>query len=116
MYVKSIFIVLDKPTSVVINDVTDSSINVSWIAPSLGGGATTVTGYLVTIFPDEGDAPDIQGTIAVITGLTSNKEYTISVVAMAADGRNGTALETTVPTGMFIVELSHTVILMGTLV
>ena len=35
----------------------------------------------------------MQGTSAKITGLTSNEEYTISVAAMASDGRSGAALE-----------------------
>ena len=68
-------------------------MSISWDDPSLGGEANTNTGYLVSVSPDEGKPRNVQGTNANITGLTSNKEYTITVEAIGSDGRNGAALQ-----------------------
>ena len=76
-----------------ITNVTESSISIAWDAPFLGGEASTINEYIVRVSPNEGDPPNVQGTSAKITGLTSNEEYTISVAAMASDGRSGAALE-----------------------
>ena len=89
---------LDKPKSTNIKKVTESSIDIIWNPPSLAGGATNITGYLVTVMPDDGDPPIVQGTTASITGLTSNKEYTIIVAAIGSNERTGVASETTVVT------------------
>ena len=97
--------VLDKPTLPVINDVTESLINISWKTPPLSGGATRINGYLVTIFPDEGNPPNVEGTTANIKGLISNTEYLISVAALGSDGRSGDALERTVVTGMLNLQM-----------
>ena len=85
-----------------INDVTESSILISWNAPVPGGEANTITGYLVTVSPDEGDSSNVQETTVDITGLTSNTEYTINVSALGSDGRNGSALVTTATTSTVI--------------
>ena len=85
-----------------INDVTESSILISWNAPVLGGGANTITGYLVTVSPDESHSSNVQETTVDITGLTSNTEYTVNVSAVGSDGRNGSALVTTATTSTVI--------------
>ena len=86
---------LDKPNSTVIEEVTESLISITWNAPSLGGGATKITGYLVRVIPDDGNPPIVQGTTTNITGLISNKEYTINVAAIGSDERIGAVMETT---------------------
>ena len=98
---------MDKPSSIFIDDVTESSISISWDAPFLGGGATSITGYYVTISSDEIDSLYVQETTANITGLISNKNYSVSVVAVGSDERNGTAVETTVRTGMLIFKFLY---------
>ena len=95
---------MDQPISAVINDVTESSVTVSWDTPSLGGGANSIFGYSVTLFPEEGDEPIVERTTTNITGLISNKKYIISVAAMGSDGRSGADMETTVVTGMLILQ------------
>ena len=97
------FTVLDKPTSPIVNNVTESSINISW-TPFLGGGASTITGYLVSVAPDEGNPPNVQETTATISGLTSNTEYTVSVAAMGSDGRNGATSMTSAITSTIIID------------
>ena len=91
--------VFDKPSSTIISSVTESSISISWKAPVLGGEANTIVGYLVTVSPDEGNPPDVQGTTASITGLTASKKYTINVAAMSSDERSGATFERPTCTG-----------------
>ena len=89
---------LEKPNSTVIEEVTESSINIIWNAPSLAGGATNITGYLVTVSPGDDDPSTVQETTTNITGLISNKEYSISVAAIGSDNRTGAAVEAIVDT------------------
>ena len=91
--------VFAKPSSFIINSVSKSSISLSWKAPVLGGKANTITGYFVTVSPDESNPPDVQGTTANITGLTASKEYTINVAAMSSDERSGATFGTPTCTG-----------------
>ena len=97
------FTVLDKPISPIVNNVTESSINISW-TPFLGGGANNITGYLVSVAPNEGDPSNVQETTATISGLTSNTEYTVSVTAMGSDGRNGATSMTPAITSTIIID------------
>ena len=89
---------LGKSKSTAIEEVTESSISITWNAPSLSGGATNITGYLVTVMPDNHNPSIVQGTTTNITGLISNMEYTISVAAIGSDNRTGAAMETTADT------------------
>ena len=78
--------------------MTESSINIIWDAPPLAGGATNITGYLVTVMPHDDDPPIVQGTTTNVTALISNKNYTISVAAVGSNERIGAASKTTVIT------------------
>ena len=89
---------LGKPNSTVIEEVTESSISITWDAPSLAGEATNINGYLVTVMPDDRNPSVVQGTTTNLTGLISNKEYTISVAAIGSDNRTGAGMEATANT------------------
>ena len=97
---------LNKPNLIDIKEVTESSINITWDAPSLEGGATNITGYQVIVIPDEGNPAIVQGTTANITGLISNTEYVISVAATGSNERTGAASNTTVVTSKLTGPLS----------
>ena len=91
---------MDPPRFRRIDSVTESSISISWNDPYLDGEANTILWYLVMISPDDSFQRSVQGTNANITGLTSNKEYTIRVEALGSDERYGTALQTSVITSV----------------
>ncbi len=66
------------PTNV--NDVDgDGQLLVSWTAPANNG--STITGYTVTLSPNDGTCSTTGATSCTITGLTNGTVYTVTVTA-----------------------------------
>ena len=81
--------------SLVLN--TDEEITISYDEPLTGN----VTQYLITYTPDEGSSVTInngQSTTITITGLLSNTQYTITVVASNGYGSSSNSNILTVTT------------------
>jgi hypothetical protein len=79
------------PTSLVFSNISTTSMDIGFTAPS-----GTVTSYTITYTPAGGSAntTTVTTTSASLTGLTSDKQYTISIVA-TNDSGNSVALSGT---------------------
>jgi hypothetical protein len=73
--------VLAPPTGVMATANIDLGARLTWTAPSSG----TVTGYTVTASP-AGGTTQVNGTQAIVTGLTAAQSYTFTVTATYANG------------------------------
>ena len=91
------------PTSLGVNSVTDSSFNITWNNPSIGGGDTLyfITTYTLTgTAPNPFTAPNAQ-TIALgvgtasFTGLTASTTYYIWIWAINLSGNSNPLSGTT---------------------
>jgi hypothetical protein len=78
----------DAPTSVINTLSSDTSITMSWTAPTNTGGSA-ITGYRLKAYLSgsyTGLYADSATTSATITGLTTNNTYTFTVYAINANG------------------------------
>ncbi|XP_076804882.1 receptor-type tyrosine-protein phosphatase F-like [Clavelina lepadiformis] len=77
------------PTGLMVGVITSSSIGLTWDTPS-GGNAATITGYVLTWTPADGDgsmtATTDLSSPTTISGLNSNTEYSIRVTATSSSG------------------------------
>ena len=78
---------------------SDSSMILSWKAPPLGGGAHSISGYIVDVAPDDATNITVAGTTAAVLGLQSNKRYMIKVAVNDSDARKEFADPLNVTTG-----------------
>ncbi|XP_076804781.1 fibronectin-like [Clavelina lepadiformis] len=93
-----------KPTALTTGDSTSSTIQVTWTKSPSAGDAVVITGYELAWTPATGGgsmmATTDGSTPTTISGLNSNTEYTIQVIATSGSG-NGDASDavtgTTVP-------------------
>lgn len=81
------------PTSLVAGTVTDTSVGLSWTAPSDSGG-TVITGYRIEYSSNNFTTTSVAnttgtGTTTTITGLTSSTSYKFRVYAKNAVTDNG---------------------------
>jgi hypothetical protein len=77
------------PTAVSASGATQTTVNVSWTAPSTGGGVSTytVTPYIgTTAQPSKTVTGTPAATSTTVTGLTGNTTYTFKVTASNASG------------------------------
>ncbi len=75
----------------------DGAVGLAWTAPTNNGGAS-ITSYNVSILPAVASAVvTVNGTAAVISGLTNGTSYSISVAASnsAGKGSDSTSLQAT---------------------
>lgn len=74
----------------------NNSLTVSWAAPSTNGGSP-VTLYIASAYPSSRSC-QTSGLTCVITGLSNNTPYTVSVVAKNAAGASPPSAQTQVTT------------------
>ena len=67
---------------------TETVLIISWTPPDVGGGAQEITGYDVTVNPGD-KTMAVADTTVSITGLTSNTEYVVTVIARNEDNIEG---------------------------
>lgn len=84
----SYYTVPTAPTSLVAGTVTDTSVALSWTAPSDNGG-TAITGYRIEYSSDNFATTSVAnttgtGTTTTVTGLTSSTSYKFRVYAKNA--------------------------------
>ena len=82
--------VFTRPTSLTINNATESSISLSWTEPK-GGNAFALKHYLVFGFDCDNRQP--QDENVSIEGLTPSTMYLITIAAVGSDNRTGTESE-----------------------
>ena len=74
----------DAPTGLAVN-VGDTAVSLAWTAPT-NSGSSPVTGYAVSVTPKASTTTTVNGTAAVVIGLTNGTMYTLSVSAINAAG------------------------------
>ena len=80
---------LGKPTALTLEESTDSDLIISWTPPDDGGGAQKITGYDVTVNPGNQTCL-MTNTTTLISGITSNTKYVVTVAARNEDNIPGT--------------------------
>jgi titin len=95
----------------VTSTIDGNSATISWSAPPSNGGST-VTGYSVTAEPGNEHCTTTGATTCTMTGLSSTKTYTFSVVAINASGTSsaGSAASTPLATPTISVKASVAVV------
>ena len=76
-------------------DARARSLQVNWTKPELGGGAIDIVSYFVFWTPGSTNNKRFQNVSSNsfsyrISNLQTNARYSLSVVALGSDGRNGT--------------------------
>jgi hypothetical protein len=89
---------LSPPTNMSTLGKTDTSINISYTAPSGSGGSPYTYTITTSPAPSITISANITDTSYNITGLNSNTEYTINVVARSADGNTSPPLTAAIKT------------------
>jgi surface protein len=85
-----------------------TQLELAWDAPLTNGGAA-ITGFTVTITPDEG-VVTVNGTTATITGLATGDPYTVTVVATNSIGDSPEAIGTGTPAVFYLAANGVTII------
>ena len=78
------------PTALAVNS-GDAAVSLAWTAPANNGGAS-ITSYTVSTLPAVASAVvTVNGTAAVVSGLTNGTSYSISVAANNSAGQGSAA-------------------------
>ena len=94
------------PPQSVIARPGDSRATISWSAPTDDGGSP-ITGYRVTTIPTSGGCT-VTVTTCTLTGLTNDREYVVSVVAVNVAGNSAPATVTVAPRGKASIVITGT--------
>ena len=80
----------DKPTELTVEFSAESSIELKWVAPEVGGSASNIQNFAIRVVP--GNMTFTTGdTRTEISPLIASTNYNISVIAVGSNGKLGVA-------------------------